>query len=86
MSKPYETWTIDDAEARFGELIERALSEGPQVITQNGRSTAVVVSADEWQVGHERRGTLAEFFRASPLSGSELAVDRRNDPPRDVEL
>ena len=76
------TWTVAEAKAKFSELIEQARARGPQTITQNGRTTAVVVSAEEWERKTKRSGNLAEFFAASPLRGSELVIERSEDGPR----
>jgi prevent-host-death family protein len=70
-------WTVSRARARFGELIERAGTQGPQAITQNGRIIAVVVSAAEWERKTTRTGNLAEFFAASPLRGVDRTFERR---------
>ncbi len=77
-----DTWTVVEAKAKFSDLIERALSDGPQTITRNGRSAVVVVSLQEWQRKTRRVGNLAEFFAASPLRASGLKVNRRKDRPR----
>lgn len=42
-------WQLQDAKARFSELIDNTLEKGPQVVTRRGIDTAVVVSIDEWQ-------------------------------------
>jgi hypothetical protein len=34
------TWTVQDAKARFGELLEACVSDGPQVVTANVRGFA----------------------------------------------
>jgi prevent-host-death family protein len=80
------TWTVAEAKAKFSELIERARARGPQTITRNGRTAAVLVSAEEWDRKTKRSGNLAEFFAASPLRGSGLVIERSKDEPRDVEL
>lgn len=41
-------WQLQDAKARFSELIEDTLERGPQVVTRRGIDTAVVVSIEEW--------------------------------------
>ena len=84
MSEP--NWTVAEAKAKFSELIERARETGPQTITKNGRTAAIVVSPDEWQRKTERVGTLADFFAASPLRGSGLKITRTKQPPRPVKL
>ena len=82
---PAINWTLAQAKAKFSEVIDRAQS-APQTITRNGRPSAVVVSAEEWQRKTARRGTLAEFLLASPLRGSELEIARLSDDPRDLLL
>ena len=42
-------WQLQDAKARFSELIEVTLEKGPQVVTRRGIDTAVVVSIEEWR-------------------------------------
>ena len=80
------TWTVAEAKARFSELIDRALVDGPQTITRKGQKTVVVVSAEEWQRKTKRKGNLAEFFAVSPLRGSDIKIKRPKDEPREIEL
>jgi prevent-host-death family protein len=79
------TWTLANAKARFSEVIDRAQA-GPQIITRNGKPSAVLVSAEEWARKTARKGTLAEFLLASPLRGADLELDRQRDLPRDVTV
>lgn len=78
-------WTVAQAKARFSEVLDRA-QDGPQTITRNGRKTAVVVGAEEWEKKTARRGTLAEFFAASPLRTSGLKVKRLAGRARKIDL
>jgi prevent-host-death family protein len=80
------TWAVAEAKARFSEMIDRALADGPQIITRKGKEAVVVVSAEEWQRKTKRTGNLAEFFAASPLRGSGLKIKRTKDRPRAIEL
>jgi prevent-host-death family protein len=81
-----DSWTVAEAKARLSEVIERAGAEGPQTITKRGRPAAAVVSAEEWERKTRRKGNLAEFFAVSPLAGSGLAIARKKDRRRTVEL
>ena len=80
------TWTVAQAKAKLSEVIENALAHGPQTITRNGRRTAVVVDAEEWERRTKRNGSLADFFKASPLRGSNLKVRRSKDRLRPSDL
>jgi antitoxin Phd len=42
-------WPVQDAKARFSELLRASLSEGPQMVTLRGQEAAVLVPADEWR-------------------------------------
>ena len=81
-----QNWTVAEAKAKFSEIIDRAMSEGPQTITRKGRTAAVVVGAEEWQRKTMRAGNLAEFFAGSPLRGSNLRVRRLKARPRKIRL
>jgi antitoxin Phd len=88
-TKSPASWQLQTAKARFSELFRRARSEGPQVITRQGKDAVVMLSDDEYQqlVGkaHQPK-SLVEFFRTSPLVGVELDLVRVRDEGRDVEL
>ncbi|HWE83898.1 MAG TPA: type II toxin-antitoxin system Phd/YefM family antitoxin [Terracidiphilus sp.] len=42
-------WPVYDAKARFSELLDAALKEGPQVVTRRGVEAAVLVPIDQWK-------------------------------------
>src|SRR5579883_1015555 len=86
MATQIDTWTVAEAKARFSELIDRALADGPQTITRHGKEAVVVVAAPEWERKTKRTGNLAEFFAASPLRDSGLTVERPADGPRESAL
>ena len=41
-------WALQDAKARFSEVVRRAHSDGPQHVTVHGRQEVVVISAEEF--------------------------------------
>lgn len=56
-------WQLQEAKARFSELIDDTLEKGPQVVTRRGIDTAVVVSIDEWRkLKHENRLTWKDIL------------------------
>lgn len=81
-----DIWTVAEAKAKFSELIDRARSGGPQTITRNGRTVAVIVSTDEWERKTTRTGNLAEFFAASPLREADLEIKRTGSRLRKTDL
>jgi antitoxin Phd len=48
-SPPRGTWKLQDAKARFSEVVRRAKSEGPQRVTVHGRDAVVVIAANEYE-------------------------------------
>ena len=81
-----QVWTVAEAKAKFSEVLDRAIAQGPQTITRKGRTAAIVVGAEEWESKTARVGNLAEFFAGSPLRGSGLKIRRAKDRPRKVHL
>ena len=75
---PKEKWPLREAKNRLSEVVRKAQSEGPQLITQHGTDAALVVSAKDFRKLSRPRGKLVDFFRKSPLAGidQKLARDR----------
>ena len=70
-------WPVQDAKARFSEMLETCLSEGPQIVTRRGADAAVLVPMADWQrLKHAARPTLKALLLADDARG-EL-----NFPPR----
>jgi prevent-host-death family protein len=42
-------WPVQNAKARFSELLETCLREGPQLVTRRGEKAAVLVPIAQWQ-------------------------------------
>ena len=79
-------WQVQEAKARFSELMRGADEAGPQTITVRGRRAAVLLSAKDYDRLRSRKPSLTALMRASPLAGIELTVDRDRTPPRDIDL
>jgi prevent-host-death family protein len=43
------SWQVQDAKARFSELLDTTLKKGPQIVTRRGVEAAVLVPIDEWR-------------------------------------
>jgi prevent-host-death family protein len=86
MTKPRQSWQLRDARAHFSTLVDKALSEGPQIVTRNGKKTVVVVSAREWERHSHRKVDLVEFFAGSPLRGEDIKIERKDELARDIAL
>lgn len=81
------SWTLARAKDQLSEVVRRAGSDGPQIITVRGRETAVVLDKDEFDrlKSPTRAKDFKEFLLSIPsLEGIDLA--RNPLPSRDVEL
>jgi prevent-host-death family protein len=82
-------WLLQDAKARFSELVRRVHSEGPQHVTVHGRDEVVVIAAEELRrlQGQRTGQALVAALRASPHRDIDLhAAPAQAMPVRDVEL
>jgi len=81
------SWQVQDAKQRFSELVQRAIDEGPQVVTRRGKDAVVVIAVDEYQ---RLVGGAARDFKAFLLSGPDLSqLDLESevrDLPRETDL
>jgi len=81
-------WLLQDAKARFSELVRRVRVEGPQHVTVHGREEVVVVSAEEFRrlKGNMMGDTLIAALQASPYQDIDLEPSRAAMPVRAVDL
>ena len=79
-------WQLQEAKSKFSELVERALANGAQIVTRRGRKTVVILPFEEYQRLANPAGSLSQFLLSSPLSGSELTIERDKHSPRDIEI
>ncbi|MSO99887.1 MAG: type II toxin-antitoxin system Phd/YefM family antitoxin [Acetobacteraceae bacterium] len=62
-------WPVQDAKARFSEMLDNCLTDGPQVISRRGVDAAVLVPIDQWRRLKGNTPTLKELL----LSGHARA-------------
>lgn len=72
-------WAVQDAKARFSELLDASVAEGPQIVTRRGVETAVLVPVEEWRrLQDSARPTLKELLLAdSPRAEIPLPSRKR---------
>lgn len=56
MSTVLHTWPVQDAKARFSEMLDTSIAEGPQIVTKHGKAAAVLVPIRQWEA-LQRAGT-----------------------------
>jgi len=81
-------WVLQDAKARFSELVRRVHSEGPQHVTVHGRDEVVVITAEEFRrlQGSRTGRDLIEAIQSSPHRDIDIDVPRAPMPVRDMAL
>jgi prevent-host-death family protein len=79
-----KTWPVQDAKARFSELLETCLKEGPQLVTRRGEKAAVLVPAAQWQrLTSTARPTLKDLL-LSDAGRADLQIPARGKLGRRV--
>ena len=84
-----QPWQLQTAKARFSELFRRARTEGPQVVTRQGKEQVVVLPAEQFAQLTKRvrqPKSLVKFFAESPLASVELDLSRDLDSGRAINL
>ena len=84
-----QPWQLQTAKARFSELFRRARTEGPQVVTRQGKEQVVVLPAEQFARLTKRvrqPKSLVRFFSESPLTGVDLDLTRDADSGREIRV
>jgi prevent-host-death family protein len=82
-------WQLQAAKARFSELFRRARTEGPQLVTRQGKDGVVMLPVEQYEqlMGRANQPkSLVRFLRESPLHGLALDLARDKDTGRDIRL
>jgi prevent-host-death family protein len=81
-------WLLQDAKARFSELVRRVRTEGPQHVTVHGRDEVVVVAAEEFRrlKGDPTGESLVATMQASPYREIDIEPRRSRLPVRETNL
>ena len=81
-----EQWQLQDAKNRFSEIVNKALRDGPQVVTRRGKKTVVIMSVEQYQILVRPKVNIVDFFQESPLRGEDLDLTRNKDSIREVVI
>jgi len=78
------SWPVQDAKARFSELLETCLSKGPQVVTKRGAEAAVLVAVGEWRRLQAGSRPSLKALLLAPAARAELPLPTRGKGRRRV--
>lgn len=81
-----KSWQLQEAKNRFCEVVDRALSDGPQIVTRHGKAAVVIISAAEYEATLVPRKSLVEILRECPEDLGEVVRPRDKQPARNLTL
>ena len=82
-------WQLQEAKARFSEIIRRAAEQGPQHVSVRGEPAAVVLSQEDYRQLTSKRPSIVDHILAGepwPDEFVEAINDRRHGGDRDFEF
>ncbi len=80
-------WKLEDAKAKFSEVVRRARQQGPQRVTYRGKDAVVVIAVDDLKAllpAERPKRSLVQFLRSTALG--EVEVRRQPDRGREPAL
>lgn len=83
----YPAWKLEDAKARFSEVVRKAREQGPQRVTYRGSDAVVVIAASELEKllpSPKPETTLLEVLQSSELY--KLKIRRSRQGARKLRL
>jgi len=81
------TWPVQDAKARFSEMLDMCVSSGAQMVTRRGQETAVLVPLAEWaRLSQNAKPSLYELLMSDEDRFDLTLPNRKNWTRRPVDL
>jgi prevent-host-death family protein len=81
-------WPLQKAKNQFSQVVERAMTEGPQTVTRHGKPVVVVSAIAAKAAANRPRGTtkpLLALLRNCPVNLTGI-VQRDRSRPRKIDL
>ena len=77
------TWPVQDAKARFSELLDTCIAQGPQMVTKRGAQAAVLVPVAQWRrMQSAARPSLKALLMSDEGRGELVLPERGLDQHR----
>jgi antitoxin Phd len=77
-------WQLQEAKARFSELVQKAIDDGPQTVTRRGKPAVVVLSVEQFELMKKRQISLKDLLPL--LAVDEQDLERNKDLPREIDF
>jgi antitoxin Phd len=82
------SWPVQNAKARFSEMLETCLREGPQIVTRRGAEAAVLVPVSDWRRIQDSARPSLKALLLAPETRSGFDIPPRGKlsrrPPREL--
>ena len=78
-------WQLQTAKQKVSELVERALADGPQVVTRRGQEVVVLISMEDYRRLRDGEPDFKRFLLNGP-GLEDLEIERSAEPAREIEL
>lgn len=87
-------WHLQDAKNNFSKVVQKAVKEGPQIVTVRGEPTVAVISMEEYRRTHPdeskpQKMNFIEFLLSGPAWDDEtveLVNQRSKVPSREIDI
>ena len=76
------TWPVQDAKARFSELLSACLNDGPQLVSKRGADAAVLVSITQWRRLQQSAQPSLKDLLLAPDARSHIPIPARGKAKR----
>ena len=78
-------WQVQEAKTKLSEVIDRAISEGPQTITRHGKARAMLMSVEEYEALQRKKPNFVDFLLSGPTF-EDIDIERSKETGRDIDL
>jgi antitoxin Phd len=79
-------WKLQDAKNKFSQLVNEALTQGPQYVMRRGVATAVLLSVHDYEKLISHKQSFTEFLLSCPKLDADDPFQRQQEYPRELDL
>jgi prevent-host-death family protein len=79
-------WQLQEAKQQFSRVVDRARSDGAQIVTRNGKEVAVVLGIEEYRRLSDEAGEAFKRFLLEGPKFDNLEIERSKELSRGIEF
>jgi prevent-host-death family protein len=80
------SWQLQEAKAKFSEVVKQARAGEPQFVSVHGQAAVVVLSVRDYEKLSQTDASLVAFLAKSPLAKNAISLARDRDTGRKIRL